>query len=598
MKQRRRSIKQKKRGKRRARFGANILGVIAITLAIGYTIVGLSYKDSFLPNTIIGGIEVGGMTVEEVQEKIQEGIERYQLVIEERNHREEIISGKEIGLYPVYDPSLAHILEEQNPLLWGVKWMNGESYEQNCMVSYNAEKLEALVLSLECLNPEQIIEPVNASLVWKEGEGLVIEPEEKGSEPVYERLLEEIEIAVSSLKTRISLDERGIYRETEITEKNPTLLDKKEQWEKYVSVKVTYQFGNRSEVVDGNAIINWLTEDENGKTQIERKKVEEYVKGLAKKYNTAYSTKKLVTSYGPTVKITQGNYGWMIDQKKEVEELIKIIETGEGGERKPVYLQTAASHDGPDYGDTYVEMNLTAQHLFYYKDGKLLVESDFVSGNEEKGWSTPAGAYELTYKQKDAILRGSNYKTPVTYWMPFNGNIGMHDGYWRSSFGGTIYKKNGSHGCVNLPSTSAKKIFENIEKGTPILCYHLSGTETGKVTNDTMGKTGSSVGKEQEPTVEQTAAVTVPEESVPAETIPSEPVPEETFPDEPSQIESDQMESNTVSEVGTVVQPVEPKASSEISERQGMAESPAIDAGETIIQIIDPIPLKLLPRIL
>lgn len=72
-------------------------------------------------------------------------------------------------------------------------------------------------------------------------------------------------------------------------------------------------------------------------------------------------------------------------------------------------------------------MNLTAQHLFYYKNGKLLIESDFVSGNEAKGWSTPAGAYELTYKQRNAVLKGKNYNTPVTYWMPFNGNIGMHD---------------------------------------------------------------------------------------------------------------------------------------------------------------------------
>ena len=55
--------------------------------------------------------------------------------------------------------------------------------------------------------------------------------------------------------------------------------------------------------------------------------------------------------------------------------------------------------------------------------------------------------------------------------MPFNCNIGIHDASWRGSFGGSIYKTDGSHGCVNAPEYLAKKIYENIEPGTPIICY-------------------------------------------------------------------------------------------------------------------------------
>ena len=125
-----------------------------------------------------------------------------------------------------------------------------------------------------------------------------------------------------------------------------------------------------------------------------------------------------------------------------------------------------------------MEINLTAQHLYFYVDGKLLVQSDFVSGNAAKGWSTPAGAYALTYKQRNATLKGQGYATPVSYWMPFNGGIGLHDANWRKTFGGTIYKNNGSHGCINLPSAVAKTIYENISAGDPVLCYHLDGTES------------------------------------------------------------------------------------------------------------------------
>lgn len=97
--------------------------------------------------------------------------------------------------------------------------------------------------------------------------------------------------------------------------------------------------------------------------------------------------------------------------------------------------------------------------MYFYKDGKKILESDFVSGNVSKGYTTPPGLFSLTYKQRDATLKGQGYASPVKFWMPFNGGIGFHDASWRNTFGGTIYKKNGSHGCVNMPYAAAKTLF-------------------------------------------------------------------------------------------------------------------------------------------
>ena len=113
------------------------------------------------------------------------------------------------------------------------------------------------------------------------------------------------------------------------------------------------------------------------------------------------------------MRITGGSYGWRINQTEETAELVKLIQSGETVEREPVYSQKAASRGTNDYGDTYVEINLTAQHLFYYVNGELLVESDFVSGNLAKGYDTPPGAYSITYTQRNATLRGEGYATPV-----------------------------------------------------------------------------------------------------------------------------------------------------------------------------------------
>ena len=65
-----------------------------------------------------------------------------------------------------------------------------------------------------------------------------------------------------------------------------------------------------------------------------------------------------------------------------------------------------------------------------------------------------------------------SYEQPVTYWMPFNGNVGIHDAdTWRSEYGGEIYKTSGSHGCVNTPTANAEKIFNTVEIGTPVIVY-------------------------------------------------------------------------------------------------------------------------------
>ena len=125
-----------------------------------------------------------------------------------------------------------------------------------------------------------------------------------------------------------------------------------------------------------------------------------------------------------------------------------------------------------DIGLTYVEINLTKQHLWFYKDGTLIVQGAVVTGNVKKGYKTPEGVYSLKYRIRNAVLKGENYEAKVSYWMPFNNDIGIHDAPWRSGFGGNIYLTRGSHGCVNAPFKLAETLFKNITVGTPIVCYY------------------------------------------------------------------------------------------------------------------------------
>lgn len=515
--------KGRKRGKNRGtgmnkdlavKIAAVCGGVVVLVGAVGgglYWHESSKYKTCFLPGTIVDGMDVTGKTASEVEDAIMEQLKGYTLTINGREDLSESITGESVGLYAEFDDTLDKAIASQKPMDWG-KYRFGKAVNEvntDALLRYSDDMLNEAVEGLSCMDEENMREPEDAKISDYDsvtGSYSIIK-EDEGTELQEDKVKETVATAIMSLAESVDLEEQGCYLAPSVTSEDEALKTACETMNKYVGAKITYKFGDKAETLNGNEIHNWLTV--NGTSvSVSESKAAEYVKNLASTCNTAYKPKTLKTSYGKTVTITTGNYGWKIDQAKETAALVSLIKNGEQTSREPEYSQKAASHSGNDYGNTYVEINLTAQHLYFYANGKLLVESDFVSGNAAKGWSTPAGAYSITYKQRNATLKGQGYATPVSYWMPFNGGIGLHDANWRKTFGGTIYKNGGSHGCVNLPPAVAKTIYENISAGDPVLCYHLDGTESSK--------TG---GTKKDGTAETTAATTaVPTTAAPETT--------------------------------------------------------------------------------
>lgn len=481
---------QEKAGKRggMSRIDAAVIALVVFFLFLAgfagfYINKAVHYQDAFFLNTYINGIDASGKTAEQVKTLINSGVDGYRLEIRGRGGVTEYLTGESIGLYSEFDGSLEAMIEKQNPALWIFHSFKDSPFQIETMIAWDPVLLEQAIGQLKCLNPDQAIPAQNAYLSgYIDGQGYEIIPEQDGTQVDREIAAGGIRGAVKNLATAISLEELDAYIPPQVTKTDEQLVGQLDRRNRYIAVTITHRFGEQSEILDGDTIHKWLAFDEQGDIQLDEGAAAEYVAELARLHNTAYKPKRLKTSYGDTVTITGGSYGWRINQSAETAAICEIIRSGESQEREPIYSQTAAGHGEHDYGDTYVEINLTAQHLYYYVNGSLLMEADFVSGNESRGWSTPGGAYPLTYKQRNATLKGEGYATPVSYWMPFNGGIGMHDAKWRSSFGGAIYKTGGSHGCVNLPPAAAKTIYENISAGVPVLCYHLSGsagTNTG-----------------------------------------------------------------------------------------------------------------------
>ena len=487
-------------------------GVVVLVGAVGgglYWHESLKYKTCFLPGTIVDGMDVTGKTAAEVEDAIMEQLKGYKLTINGREDLSESITGEEVGLYAEFDDTLAKAIAAQKPMEWG-KYRFGKSVNEvntDALIRYNDEMLGEAVDSLSCMDKENMREPQDAKISAYTSGGYTIIKEDEGTELLEDKVKEAVAAAVMSLAESVDLEEQGCYVSPSITSEDEALKTACETMNKYVGARITYQFGDKSETLSGDEIHNWLTV--NGtRVGINEGKATEYVKKLAASYDTAYKAKSLKTSYGKTVSITGGSYGYKINQAKEAATLVSLIKNGEQTSREPEYSQKGASRTGSDYGNTYVEINLTAQHLYFYVKGKLVVQSDFVSGNAAKGWSTPAGAYSITYKQRNATLKGQGYATPVSYWMPFNGGIGLHDANWRKTFGGTIYKMNGSHGCVNLPPAVAKTIYENISAGDPVLCYHLDGTESASTSGTKKDETAATTAAATTAAPKTTAAPT------------------------------------------------------------------------------------------
>lgn len=244
------------------------------------------------------------------------------------------------------------------------------------------------------------------------------------------------------------------------------------------NMSITYQMPNNlTEVLDGLTIASWVNGSQGLTVSVDAAKVADYVQSLRNKYDTPAGTQTWQSADG-TTKSIKTNYGWHIDQTKETEALIANIQSLQSVTREPVYSSRAAQTAMPQWGKTFVEIDISSQHVYFYQDGNCVWDSKCVTGTAtDPDRATPTGVFALKYKQRDRVLRGRinpqtgkpSYESPVAYWMPFNGNIGLHDANWRSSFGGNIYLKSGSHGCINLPPKNAKTLYELITPGTVVV---------------------------------------------------------------------------------------------------------------------------------
>lgn len=459
------------RRKRKKSLGP-MVGIIIFSLSIiAIYLSGVIYfKEHFYIGSMINDINVSGKKVDEAKEEIMRSFGKYFLEIKNSDGTSDILIEEEIGLENELDYKIQSIKDAQHELEWILDVFNKKEYELKMERTYDENMLKDRISKLSCLNQSKVITPKDATLRY-DGRKYEISKEVQGNKVNEKILYEHIIKAIIEGENTIDLEKAGCYEKPKYTSLSKEIVEAKGNLDKYVSSQIVYEFGDNKEVVDRELISQWINIELNLEITLNKEEIQRYVSMLSNKYDVKSEVREFSGQSGEIVKVVNEEKIQCIDEEQETEDLIKNIKDGEKLTREPIYKEKEIEEEG-ELVNTYVEIDLTKQYIWFYKKGKLMTQGDIVTGNVSTNHATPPGIFRLNYKQRDTVLRGVGYNSPVDYWMPFNGGIGIHDASWRSEFGGEIYKDNGSHGCINTPYDVVKVIFNNIKPGTIIICYH------------------------------------------------------------------------------------------------------------------------------
>ncbi len=296
--------------------------------------------------------------------------------------------------------------------------------------------------------------PVNAEIRLT-GNGYELKPEIVGNVTDLDRLINDLE----SGRRSVILADYRVYPEVRTEDLRP-VFDKllayvgwTAEYSNGVSISCSTPFVHLSR--DNQIILD----DSFIKMQI--KKV------ASSYYNVGGPFDFQTTRYGK-IRISGGTYGDEVDIPFETDYLSSCFRNLLSvKDREPLY-----ANNRNEIGDTYVEVSIDDQHLWFYRDGEFQAESDVVTGKVAGRHDTPTGVYYILEMVPGKHLRGADYVSWVNRWMRVTWDgVGLHDATWRRSFGGQIYRNSGSHGCINLPKDFAYGLYKEVYLGMPVIIF-------------------------------------------------------------------------------------------------------------------------------
>lgn len=452
------------------------LAVITVFLLLtgAYLAIGFYYQSGFSFGTYINGLYCTGKSVEEVNDELKNSYDTECLFVLDENSQVYKIPLASIEFSIDYTSQLEKLMQLQHPFSWGVNLLHFRQNTIQPTVTFDFVKLkEALDNSgvAGSYAKENTVEIRKTEHGYTLYDGMV---NVLDMNLVYKLVSDALEQNV----TEVSL--QNCFSDLPYTEEMQETLALFEKVDSFQQCQIVYDMGDANIALSPEIVCEWISLDENGDFLLteegelifREEGAAEFIETLCETYDTYGSVRTFQTTEGRTVTIEGGTYGNKLDKQKEIAYLTEAFLQKKAEVHVPVYEKEAFCRGKNDIGNTYIEIDMTRQMLYYYEQGELMLDCSVVTGNVRRGWSTPEGVNYVYNKQTDRVLRGPGYASPVDYWMPVVKSVGIHDADWRTEFGADIYKTNGSHGCVNVPPNHMSLLYEMVEIGTPVVMFY------------------------------------------------------------------------------------------------------------------------------
>ena len=477
----------KKRGNKKARIALVIALSLVLLAVIALGGVSVYYRSAFLPGTVINGYDCGGVS--------EAGATEF-LLGKAKSHAAQLrdARGDAIVALPLesfvdaegFTAALQEYFDAQHAQTGFFGWMTkgGRTLEADVYAVPDTGAASAYLSELLYgETPRQ--EPVDARIVPGEN-GYTVDPGSKGNlvnlANCVSAIAEQLP-AVRDLREESPVieAENAVVRQS-VEADSPSILRQQREIDEYLATEVTLDFqdGNTytltpqeiwrmSDVTlsDAEGTAACVPVPEKVKALSDALADEYALDGVYAKFHNAEKTR-------PYIYYRVGDNGWILDRDALAADITAALESRTDTTVTPNYDTSwywKQEYWYYDFTDTFVEISLDNQYMWYYVDGKLLVETPVVTGNISAGDYTRRGCFRIAGMTTDTYLVGPTWNDHVDYWMPFDGQIGLHDSSWRTEYGGDIYLTDGSHGCVNTPLDAMATIYNNITVGTLVVVY-------------------------------------------------------------------------------------------------------------------------------
>lgn len=446
----------------------------------GSLALAMYYRNNFPVNTWINGVYCTGKTVEQVNEELSQQTEVPMVTIVGMDGRSWQLDIRQANGRADYTTSLKASLRINSPYYWveNLQTSSQENLEADSYVC-NKERLQDCFESMEFVGEAKnnlkgvSLEYTDQGYVLRDGNS-----ERLNVEHAYGYLEE----CLSQGETYVDLRTGDCYETLEDSQQDLKLRELWSRLQSFFDCKIVYDMGAESIPLTPEITSGFLVRgedglpalDELGEVMLDEEGVRAWVQQLAEDYNTCGTTLEFQSTRGDTVSVAYDTYGTELNVEEEIAYLMAALsETREETENHvPAYRQQGFVRGLDDIGGTYIEIDMTEQRMYYYVDWELVLDTDVVTGNINRGMGTPEGVNFVYFMQRNRVLRGPGYASPVKFWMAVKGRVGIHDASWQPIFGGERYKTNGSRGCINTPTDVMAELYEMTELGTPVIMFY------------------------------------------------------------------------------------------------------------------------------